>query len=96
MEDANLKLGSVATDVLGVSCRDMLRALAASAAPAIDLGRQGLCRRLGGLGAKALRLDIADGAASGRCQRVCGIAASLGGGAYLCLVGSLSPAQQGL
>src|SRR5262249_22347257 len=29
LEDANVKLASVATDVLGVSCRDMLEALAA-------------------------------------------------------------------
>jgi transposase len=37
LEDANLKLGSVATDVLGVSGRDMLRALIAGETDAVKL-----------------------------------------------------------
>jgi transposase len=37
LEDANVKLGSVATDVLGVSGRDMLRALVAGATDPVKL-----------------------------------------------------------
>jgi len=57
LEDANLKLGSVATDVLGVSGRDMLRALVAGEQDAAKLAE--LAR--GKLRAKipALRLALA-------------------------------------
>jgi transposase len=49
LEDANIKLGSVATDVLGVSGRDMLRALIAGeddAAKLADLARRRLRAKL--------------------------------------------------
>jgi transposase len=49
LEDANVKLGSVASDVLGVSGREMIRALirgTMSPAEIADLGRQKLRRKI--------------------------------------------------
>lgn len=55
LEDANIKLGSVATDVLGVSGRDMLRALIAGQDDAVKLAE--LARRR--LRAKLPQLQLA-------------------------------------
>jgi transposase len=57
LEDANIKLGSVATDVLGVSGRDMLRALIAGETDPVKLAE--LARRKLRAKIPALRLALA-------------------------------------